>query len=392
MNKPIPYGRQNISEEDISAVVEVLKSDFLTQGPKIKEFEEKFANYVGAKYAVAVSNGTTALHLAVLALGLKPGGKVITTPITFVASANSVLYADGQVEFVDIDPETALIDLNQVRKLLESSPKGSYSGIIPVDLAGCPVDLEKARAIADEFGLWILEDACHAPGGYFTSSSGKRELCGNGKYSDASVFSFHPVKHIACGEGGMITTDSKQVYDELLLLRTHGITKDSGKFVSDASEIAQGGWYYEMQELGFNYRIPDILAALGVSQLERADLGLNRRREIANLYDRKFSNLDFIKPLTLIKDHPGHAYHLYVVQVTNRSKVYESLKALGIYCQVHYIPVHLQPYYKRLGFKKGDFPFAEQYYEKALSIPMFPSMTDEEVERVAQAVLSASRD
>ncbi|BDA79207.1 UDP-4-amino-4,6-dideoxy-N-acetyl-beta-L-altrosami ne transaminase [Leptospira kobayashii] len=387
MNKPIPYGRQNITEEDISAVVEVLKSDFLTQGPKILEFEQKFANYVGSKYAVAVSNGTTALHLSVLALGLKPKQKIITTPITFAASANSALYVGAEVEFADIDPDTALIDLKKVRKLLESSPKGSYSGLIPVDLAGCPVNMEEARKIADEFGLWILEDACHAPGGYFTNVAGEKSFCGNGRYADASVFSFHPVKHIACGEGGMITTNSAEVYEELLLLRTHGITKDSNRFRLSSEEIAQGGWYYEMQELGYNYRIPDILAALGVSQLNRANEGLARRREIAEKYDLAFSNQPQIKPLTTFKDYPGHAYHLYIIQTKDRKELYEKLKANSIYSQVHYIPLHLQPYYKSLGFKKGDFPLAEKYYEEALSIPMYPSLSDSEQDFVIQSIL-----
>ena len=222
----IPYGRQNITDDDIHAVVDVLKSDYLTQGPHVPEFEQSFAKYIGAKYAVAVSNGTAALHLCTLALGVKKGDKVITTPITFAASANCVRYADGDVAFADIDPVTYLIDINKVRELLESSPQGTYKGIIPVDFAGRAVDLEAYRKLADEFNLWIIEDACHAPGGYFIDSKGKQQNCGNGLFAELAIFSFHPVKHIACGEGGMITTNDKALYDKLRNLRTHGIQQN----------------------------------------------------------------------------------------------------------------------------------------------------------------------
>ena len=224
--KPIPYGRQHINEADIAAVITALQADFLTQGPTIAEFENQFAEYVGAKYAVAVANGTAALHLCTLALGVNEGSKVITTPITFAASANCVRYCGGEVVFADIDPHTLLLDINDVRKLLEAHPKGYFQGIIPVDFAGYPVNLEAFRQLANEHGLWIIEDACHAPGGFFTDSKGVQQRCGNGNYADLAIFSFHPVKHIACGEGGMITTNDKALYDKLLLLRTHGITKN----------------------------------------------------------------------------------------------------------------------------------------------------------------------
>lgn len=248
----IPYGKQNITETDIQAVVETLQSDYLTQGPKIKEFEDAFAEYVGSKYAVAVANGTAALHLNCLALNVKEGDKVITTPITFAASANCVRYCGGEVVFADIDPKTYLLDINKVRELLESSPKGTYRGIIPVDFAGRAVNLEAFRKLANEFDLWIIEDSCHSPGGYFIDSKGQQQNCGNGKFADLAIFSFHPVKHIAAGEGGMITTNDQSLYEKLLMLRTHGITKDENSYQNSVA-VAGGdsnypAWYMEMQE------------------------------------------------------------------------------------------------------------------------------------------------
>ena len=378
--KSIPYGKQHITQSDIDAVVETLKADFLTQGPKILEFENSFAKYVGAKYAVAVANGTAALHLCALALGVQKGQKVITTPITFAASANCVLYCGGEVEFADIDPKTGLIDLEHVEGLLQKSPKGTYAGIIPVDFAGYPVNLEKVRNIADEYGLWIIEDACHAPGGFFTDSNANKQLCGNGKFADLAIFSFHPVKHIAAGEGGMITTNSKELYDKLLILRTHGITKD----VSLLQEN-HGAWYYEMQELGYNYRLTDFQAALGASQLKRADEGLKRRREIAQNYDNAFNEFAEVETLAPPKDM-GHAYHLYIIKVRNRKALYDHLRENGIFAQVHYIPVHTLPYYKSLGWNKGDMPKAELYYDECLSLPMYPTLTNEEQDFVIQTI------
>lgn len=378
--KSIPYGKQHITQSDIDAVVETLKADFLTQGPKILEFENSFANYVGAEYAVAVANGTAALHLCTLALGVQKGQKVITTPITFAASANCVLYCGGEVQFADIDPETGLINLDQVESLLQKSPKGTYAGIIPVDFAGYPVDLEKARKIADEYGLWIIEDACHAPGGFFTDSNATKQYCGNGKFADLAIFSFHPVKHIAAGEGGMITTNSKELYDKLLILRTHGITKEPALLQEN-----HGAWYYEMQELGYNYRLTDFQAALGASQLKRADEGLKRRREIAQNYDNAFNEFAEIEILSPPMDK-GHAYHLYIIKVKNRKALYDHLRENGIFAQVHYIPVHTLPYYKTLGWTKGDFPKAEQYYDECLSLPMYPTLTNEEQDFVIQTI------
>lgn len=269
INKSIPYGRQNITEEDINAVIETLKSDYLTQGPKIGEFEKAFAEYVGAKYAVAVNNATAGLHLSAISLGVNSGDKIIVTPMTFAASANCVRYCGGEVVFCDIDKDTYLIDIQKLEDQLRKAPRGTYKGLILVDFAGYPLNLEAFRKLADTYGLWIIEDACHAPGGFFKDSEGKKQYCGNGNWADVSVFSFHPVKHIATGEGGMVTTNSKELYDKLCLYRTHGITKDPGLLSEN-----HGGWYYEMQELGFNYRITDFQAALGVSQLKRADTGL----------------------------------------------------------------------------------------------------------------------
>lgn len=371
MKQSIPYGKQFITDEDIKVVIDCLQGDFLTQGPKIKEFEDAFAQYIGVKYAVAVSNGTAALHLAAMALEVKSGQKVITSPITFAASGNCIRYCGGDVTFADIDPTTALIDINKVRELLEASPKGTYAGIIPVDFAGKAVNLEAFRELADEYGLWIIEDACHAPGGYFIDSKGNKQLCGNGNFAEMSVFSFHPVKHIACGEGGMITTNNPDLYRKLLLLRTHGITKDPQLMHEN-----HGGWYYEMQELGYNYRLTDFQAALGISQLKRADEGLKRRKAIAKKYDEAFasSNVDN----SIAKYDDGHAYHLYIVKLKNRRDVYNALREKGIYAQVHYIPVHTLPYYQQEGFKKGDYPLAEAYYAECLSLPMFPTLTNDE--------------
>jgi UDP-4-amino-4,6-dideoxy-N-acetyl-beta-L-altrosamine transaminase len=376
----IPYGRQEITEEDINAVIQVLRSDFLTQGPAIEKFEKEFAAYIGCKYAVAVANGTAALHLSALALGVKQSTKALTTPITFAASANCVLYCEGEVSFVDIDPATALMDLNKLEDILEKNP-GVYHGVIPVDFAGNPVNLEKLKTICDKHGLWILEDACHAPGGYFKDSSGKSQLCGNGAYADLAIFSFHPVKHIATGEGGMITTNRKDLYDKLLFLRTHGITKNP-----ELMSRNDGGWYMEMQQLGYNYRLSDMQAALGSSQLKNAAQKLKKRNLIAEKYNQAFKNLpvEFVKPAANVM----HAYHLYIILTEKRKDLYDYLRGMNIFPQVHYIPVHIMPYYQEKGWKKGDFPLAEKYYEKCLSLPMYPSLKDEEQDYVINAVVN----
>ena len=380
MQSPIPYGRQSITPEDLQAVNEVLLGEYLTQGPKIAELESAFATYVGAKYAVAISNGTAALHLCAMALDVKEGTRVITTPITFAASANCVRYCGGEVWFADIDPETFTLSLEKTRALLESKPKGFFSGIIPVDFAGLPVDLEAFRKLADEFGCWIIEDACHAPGGWFTNSAGERNLCGNGNYADLAIFSFHPVKHIAAGEGGMITTNNEKLYKHLLRLRTHGITREADLLIEN-----HGGWYYEMQELGYNYRITDFQAALALSQLQRADAGLKRRQEIADRYTEAFRKAGIETPF--VHQHAQHAWHLYIIRTAKRKALYDHLRTKNIFCQVHYIPVHTMPYYKQFGWKKGDFPLAEAYYERCLSLPMYPALTNEQQDYVIEAII-----
>lgn len=397
MNGNIPYGRQNITQEDIDAVIETLKSDYLTQGPKIAEFEEAFAGYAGSNYAVAVSNGTAALHLCALALGVEKGDKVITTPITFAASANCVRYCGGEVVFADIDPETFLLDIEKVQQLLQASPKGTYKGIIPVDFAGRAVDLEAFKNLAREYDLWIIEDSCHAPGGFFMDSKGNEQVCGNGKFADLSIFSFHPVKHIASGEGGMITTDDEDLYKKLLQLRTHGIVKNDNQY-KNSVEFAIGssvdsdedanypGWYMEMQELGYNYRLTDFQAALGTSQLKRADEGLKNRRSLADNYSSAFTNKPYIKRQSGVVE--GHAYHLYIIEVEDRLKLYNYLREHKIFAQIHYIPCHLMPYYRELGWKEGDMPNAEEYYRNCISLPMFPTLTKEEQSFVIEKIAS----
>jgi UDP-4-amino-4,6-dideoxy-N-acetyl-beta-L-altrosamine transaminase len=388
-NKAIPYGRQNITEEDIQVVIETLKSDYLTQGPKIAEFEQAFAQYIGSKYAVAVANGTAALHLCTLALNVKAGDKVITTPITFAASANCVRYCGGEVVFGDIDPATYLLDFNSVKSLLAAAPKGTYKGIIPVDFAGRAIDLEAFRILANEYDLWIIEDACHAPGGYFVDNKGDKQFCGNGRFADLAIFSFHPVKHIASGEGGMITTNDEVLYKKLLQLRTHGIVKADDAYVNSI-EFSGGDdsyplWYMEMQNLGYNYRLTDFQAALGTSQLKRANAGLKRRRNIAAAYHSAFEGMDFITGQSGVVD--GHAYHLYVIEAENRLGLYNYLREHKIFAQIHYIPCHLMPYYRQFGWKEGDIPKAENYYKHCISLPMFPTLTDEEQQYVIKKVL-----
>lgn len=388
----IPYGRQNITQEDINVVIAALQSDYLTQGPKIAEFEKVFAEYVGAQYAVAVSNGTAALHLCTLALEVNEGDKVITTPITFAASANCIRYCGGEVVFSDIDSDTYLLDVEKVEKILKSSPKGTYKGIIPVDFAGRAVDLQALRRLADQYGLWIIEDACHAPGGFFIDSNNETQNCGNSNFADLAIFSFHPVKHIACGEGGMITTNDEVLYKKLLALRTHGITKNEFEYTNssnfangvDVSNNSYPNWYMEMQTLGFNYRLTDFQAALGASQLKRANEGLLKRREIATIYNEAFKGESFLKGHSGIVQ--GHAYHLYIIEVDDRLGLYNYLRENKVFAQIHYIPCHLMPYYRQFGWKEGDMPNAEKYYKHCISLPMYPTLTNEEQEFVINKI------
>jgi UDP-4-amino-4,6-dideoxy-N-acetyl-beta-L-altrosamine transaminase len=391
--KPIPYGKQNITEDDIKSVERVLRSDYLTQGPEILKFQTAFADYVNSKFSIAVANGTAALHLCTLALGLKPNQKVITTPITFVASANCIRYCGGEVIFADIVPDTYLLDINSVRRLLESSPIGSYAGIIAVDFAGRAINLEEFRVLADEFNLWIIEDACHAPGGYFINSDNKIIKCGSGKYADLSIFSFHPVKHITCGEGGMITTNNEKLKKKIEILRTHGITKDSKKFTNPKNLVQVQGeqnfypeWYMEMQDLGFNYRLSEIQSVLGLSQLNRAREGVKRRRKIAKKYFKAFKDKKFIiNQSGIIK---GHAYHLYVIEIEERLELYKFLRERNIFCQIHYFPTHLMPYYQEFGWKIGDFPNSENFYNRCLSLPMYPTLEDNDLNYIIDSVLN----
>ena len=378
--KTIPYGRQNITDEDINAVVDVLKSDYLTQGPNILEFENDFAKYIGVKYAVACSNGTAALHLSALALDVQKGDKWITTPNTFLASANCILYCGGDIDFVDINKNTFLLDLDKLEEKLVSAPQGTYKGIIPVDFAGYPTDMERLHRLAKTHNLRIIEDACHAPGAYFTDSLKIQQQSGNCQYSDLAIFSFHPVKHIACGEGGMVTTNDETLYRRLLNLRTHGIQQDKSKY-----ERNDGIWYYEMQELGYNYRITNLQAALGISQLKRAETGVKKRNQIAEKYDNAFAAIDNIQTPKR-EDNIFHAFHLYVIQTPKRDLLIQELRKENIFTQVHYIPVHLQPFYQDKGWKNSKLPVVENYYNQCLSLPMFPTLTEEEQDFVIKKV------
>lgn len=380
MMKKIPYGRQHITSEDLEAVKETLLSDFLTQGPKIDEFEKAFAEYVGSEYAIAVSNGTAALDLCVKSLNGQEGDRFITTPITFVASANCVKFNNGEVSFCDIDRNTGLMDLNKLENILRKNGKGSFKAVIPVDFAGYPVNLEELGFLAQKYDFSIIEDACHAPGGAFEDSKGEWQKCGNGNFADLAIFSFHPVKHIATGEGGMVTTNDKELYQRAMRLRTHGITKDPDMLIEN-----HGGWYYEMQDLSHNFRLTDFQAALGLSQLKRAMKGLEKRRLIAEKYNKAFEELEHVR-IPDVPENIRHAYHLYVIEVPDRKKFYDYLRDQGIFAQVHYIPVHLMPYYRQFGWKKGDFPEAEDYYDHCLSLPMFPTLTDEDQEYVIEKV------
>lgn len=372
----IPYGRQSIDNSDIDAVVDILKGDWLTQGPKLVEFEEYLANYCGSKYAVAVCNGTAALHLANLVIGTDITTNVITTPITFLATSNSVLYAGGHPVFADISESIFTLNPEKVKKVAEDDIR--VKGIIPVHMGGVICDMEALKMIADTKNLWIIEDACHAIGGKWKDIEGKQHRVGDCSHSDLTVFSFHPVKQITTGEGGAITTNNKELYEKLLILRTHGITK-SPEILSEN----HGSWYYEMHELGYNYRMTDIQAALGVQQLKKNDEWVKRRRELVQQYDSAFTEIVQLTP----QQHPdingGYSYHLYIIQCEKRAELYQYLKENEVNTQVHYIPIHLQPYYKeKYGYGNGDFPVAEKYYDRALSLPLYPTLTDSEQEKV----------
>ena len=389
----IPYGKQFITTEDIKAVSDVLKSDYLTQGPVINEFEKKFADYCNAKYAIAVSNGTAGLHLATLALNINEDEYVISTSITFVASANCVTYCHGNVIFADINPQTLLIDPLSIQKIFDTHKDKKIVGIITVNFAGKVVQLDKIKEIAEQQNCWIIEDACHSPGGYFIDENNNKHLSGNGIFADLSIFSFHPVKHIATGEGGMITTNNEKLYKSLLELRTHGITRESSKFINSIDFVSGNsslkyntypGWYMEMQSLGYNYRLTDFQAALGISQLKRADEGLLKRKYFAKKYISELTGTTGIIYIPTFDE--GNAYHLLVVQVEKRRELYEFLKENEVYSQIHYFPVHLMPYYQEKGWRVGDLPNAEKYYSECISLPIFPNLTDQEFDFIINLI------
>lgn len=376
----IPYSRQSIDSDDIKEVVKVLSSDWLTQGPKIEEFEEALCRYTGAKYAVAVSSGTAALHIACLAADIKKGDKVITSPITFVASANCILYCGSNPVFADIQEDTANIDPEEIKKKITKKTRA----VIPVHFAGHPCDLEEIYQIAKNHDLAVIEDAAHALGAEYRGSR-----IGSCKYSDMTIFSFHPVKSITTGEGGAVLTNRKDLYEKLLILRNHGITKDNSKFKIQNPELI-GPWYYEMQELGFNYRITDFQCALGISQLRKITEFLQKRSLLVNLYTQRLSK---IKEITLPRErsYVKSSWHIYCVKLKNskeRKKVFNKLQEYGIGVQVHYIPVPLQMYYKKnLGYKKGDYKMAEEYYAKTITLPLYPKMTAADIDYVTKALI-----
>lgn len=382
----IRYGQQDITQADIDAVIGVLKSVNLTQGPNIPQFEESVLAHTGAKHAVAVNSATSALHIACLSLGLGPGDWLWTTPNTFVASANCALYCGAQVDFVDIDPRTYnLCPLKLEEKLIAADKSGKLPKIvIPVHFAGQPCDMATIYALSQKYGFRIIEDASHAIGGKY-----KGEPIGCGRYSDITVFSFHPVKIITTGEGGMALTNNDELAIKLGLLRSHGITRDPALM----TQAMDGPWYYQQVALGYNYRMTDIQAALGVSQMKRLEHYVSRRHQIAARYSQLLADL----PITLPWQHPDSysAYHLYVIRLqldkinATHLQVFEALRAKDIMVNLHYIPVHTQPYYQQMGFKPGDYPEAESYYREAISIPMHPTLTDEELNTVAKSLREA---
>jgi len=381
----IPYGRQDISGEDIAAVVAVLQSNWLTQGPAVPRFEAAVAQRCGAEHGVAVNSATSALHLACLALGLGPGDRLWTTSNTFVASANCARYCGAAVDFVDIDPHTLNLSPSALADKLEQAEKAGTlpKVVVPVHFAGQSCDMAAIGALADRYGFRIIEDASHAIGGRYQG-----QPIGNGRYADITVFSFHPVKIITTGEGGMALTNDASLAERMTRLRSHGITRDA------ATQAAVGPWYYEQVELGFNYRLTDLQAALGLSQLARLDTYVAARRRLADRYDALLADL----PLTTPWRDPASAsaWHLYVVQLNDaalarpgRRAVFEHLRAAGIGVNVHYIPVHLQPDYRRLGFAPGDCPVAEDYYARAITLPLYPTLSDAEQDQVVAALCEA---
>lgn len=380
----IPYGRQDISEDDIQAVIEVLRSDFLTQGPVVPEFEKTFAEYCGAGYAVAVNSATSALHIACLALGVGPGDVVWTTPITFVASANCARYCGADVDFVDIDPRTYNLSVERLAEKLElAQAKNKLPKVlIPVHLAGQSCDMKAINALSKKFGFRVIEDASHAIGGSYLG-----EKIGSCRYSDITIFSFHPVKIITTGEGGMAVTNDAELVKKMARLRSHGITR----YAAEMTHAPDGPWYYQQIELGFNYRMTELQAALGVSQMKRLDQFVTQRHVVAERYNRLLADSSIVTPW----QHPDaySGYHLYIVRVppdkagSRHKTVFENLRAGGVGVNLHYIPVYCQPYYERMGFEREDFPEAERYYSEAISLPMYPGLTIEQQQEVVRLLI-----
>lgn len=375
-NEFISYGRQAIDEEDIQKVVEVLRGDYLTTGPYVTEFEKLVANYVGAKYAVAVSNGTAALHVAMFGCGIEPGDEVIVTPMTFAASSNAILYSGAIPVFADIDENTYNIDIKDIERKITAKTKA----IVPVDFTGQPVDLDEINDLAQKYSLKVIEDGAHSLGSCY---KGKKV----GVFADATTFSFHPVKPITTGEGGMITTNNEEVYKRMSRFRTHGITREPDRL--NCPHV--GPWYYEQQDLGYNYRLTDIQAALGSSQMAKLDLFIAKRRAIANFYNEAFEHLEgIITPY--VKEDRQSGHHIYIIRLdekvvkATRKEIFEALLAENIGVNVHYIPVYYHPYYEKLGYKKGLCPVAEKVYEEILTLPLFPAMKEQDIEDVIVAV------
>lgn len=375
----IPYAKHDITDDDIAAVTASLRSGWLTQGPAIQQFEQACAEFLDSPYAVAVNSGTAALHLAFLAVDVGPGDKILSPSISFAATTNAALYCGAEAEFVDLDLSTYGIDLVELEKKLRAAP-GRYKAVVAVDYGGFPLDWPQMRALADKYKVALVADACHAFGAKFKGKDGTWYKCGDGRFADVSCFSFHPAKHLCTGEGGLITTRDKDKFEQMKLLRSHGITKDPALM-----KRTHGPWGQEMQTLGFNYRIPDVLCALGLSQLSRMDDNLKRRREVAESYTTAFRDL----PMGLPKQDSSvlHAYHLYVVQTEDRAKLYDHLKADGIYAQVHYPPIHHHPYYQQR-YGELSLPNSDEFYRRALSIPMYHSMTQTQTDRVIKSVRS----
>lgn len=394
--KQIPYSHQYIDESDIRQVVKILKADFIARGPKIQEFERAICKYTGAKYAVAVSSGTAGLHIACLAAGISGGDEVITSPLTFVASSNCVLYCGGKPVFVDIQDDTANIDPEKIEYYLKtrnSKHENQVKAIIPIHFAGHPCKLKEIFHIAKKHNLIVIEDACHALGSEYyqendTNRTRKWEKIGDCKYSDMAVFSLHPAKAITAGEGGVVVTNRKDLYEKLIILRSHGITKKRSMFKAKSSTLI-GDWYYEMQYLGYNYWITDFQAALALSQLKKIKDFVKKRREIAYLYNKALSGRDDVR-LPVEREGVKSAWHLYCIRLRTeeiRKKVFNSLRKQGIGVQVHYIPVYLHPYYKKIfGYREGYCPNAEYYYKRSLSIPIHPKLKIKELRYVVKTL------